>query len=203
MPSPSAHILLYRHVARSRHTRPLWFRLQACLIWLPFILLAASRASAGEPPAAAALEEKRLQGLVNDLRTRLSVPSDIVVALVPNNPLRASVQAMKGREGVFLLSIEQGFLDQLSEEEITAVLAHELGHVWIFTHHPYLQTEQLANRVAMRIVARESLEKVYGKLWQHEPVKVDLARILGDSSALQVAEAKPRVAEAKHSVAPR
>ena len=45
------------------------------------------------------------------------------------------------------------------------MVAHELGHVWIYTHHPYLQTEQLANQIAMRVVSRESLDSVYGKVW--------------------------------------
>jgi predicted Zn-dependent protease len=65
----------------------------------------------------------------------------------------------------FKLSIEQDFLRQLSDEELKAVVAHELGHVWIYTHHPYLQTEQQANQIAMRIVTRDALVKVYGKVW--------------------------------------
>jgi hypothetical protein len=58
-------------------------------------------------------------------------------------------------------------------------VAHELGHVWIFTHHPYLQTERLANSIAMRGVTRESLERVYRKVWQREGVKGDLVQFLG------------------------
>ena len=46
-------------------------------------------------------------------------------------------------------------------------MAHELGHVWVFTHHPYLQTEKLANQIAMRVVTRDSLVNVYHKLWEH------------------------------------
>ena len=45
------------------------------------------------------------------------------------------------------------------------MVAHELGHVWIFTHHPYLQTEAGANQIAERLVARQTLERVYAKVW--------------------------------------
>jgi Zn-dependent peptidase ImmA (M78 family) len=59
-------------------------------------------------------------------------------------------------------------------------VAHELGHVWIFTHHPYLQTEQLANQIAMRLVARETLEPIYEKLWKRLGVTGDLSTYLGN-----------------------
>lgn len=186
--SAAQHLALLRYAWRARQARPFTLHTQLCMIWLPIMLLASSRADAGEL-AATAMEEQRLQKLVNDLRGRLSVQHDIVVALVPKNPLMASVEPIKDRKGAFLLSIDHGFLVQLSDEELTAVLAHELGHVWIFTHHPYLHTESLANRIAMRVVSRESLEKVYGKVWQHEPIKGGLARYLGDPPPERVAEA--------------
>jgi hypothetical protein len=58
-------------------------------------------------------------------------------------------------------------------------MAHELGHVWVFTHHPYLQTEKLANQIAMRVVTRDSLVSVYRKLWEHGGTKGDLNTFLG------------------------
>jgi predicted Zn-dependent protease len=70
-------------------------------------------------------------------------------------------------------------LELLSADEIEAALAHELGHVWIFTHHPYLQTELLANQVAMRAVSRDALARVYQKVWQSGP-KGDLVAFLGN-----------------------
>jgi predicted Zn-dependent protease len=75
--------------------------------------------------------------------------------------------------------VESGFVDALEPSELKAVIAHELGHVWIFTHHPFLQTEQLANEIAMRVVSRESLETVYDKVWKRSGVKGDLAEFLG------------------------
>jgi hypothetical protein len=48
----------------------------------------------------------------------------------------------------------------------------------VFTHHPYLQTEKLANQIAMRVVARDSLVSVYHKLWEHGGTKGDLESFL-------------------------
>ena len=62
------------------------------------------------------------------------------------------------------VSLEAAFLDELTDQELDAVIAHELGHVWIFTHHPFLQTEQLANEIAMQVVSRQTLEAVYAKV---------------------------------------
>ena len=33
------------------------------------------------------------------------------------------------------------------------------------THHPFLQTERLANEIALRVVERKQLELVYRKMW--------------------------------------
>ena len=71
------------------------------------------------------------------------------------------------QDGAFSLLIEEGFLEGLREDEVEAIVAHELGHVWIFTHHPFLQTEELANDIAMQAVSRETLEEVYTKVWNY------------------------------------
>ena len=77
------------------------------------------------------------------------------------------------------MAFEERFLTGLDQDELKAIAAHELGHVWIFTHHPYLQTERLANTVAIRAVPRASLERVYSKVWEREGSKGDLAHFLG------------------------
>jgi len=123
--------------------------------------------------------EGRVQAIVSDLRSRLSITSPIVVSIVPSNALMMSVEAPTETRNTFLLSVEASFLEVLTDEELEAAVAHELGHVWIFTHHPYLQTEELANRIAMRAVKRESLERVYSKVWQRGGTKGDLAWFLG------------------------
>jgi hypothetical protein len=124
-----------------------------------------------------------VQRVVDDSRNRLSIPQEVRVSLVPKNTLVVSVERQPGHDVAFVLLFEEAFLDQLTDEDIKAVVAHELGHVWIFTHHPYLQTEQLANEIAMRLVTRESLEPVYAKVQKRIGDAVDLARNLGDKPA--------------------
>ena len=64
----------------------------------------------------------------------------VAVSVVPKNPLMVSVEFTDTDTG-FLLSVEEDFVNELTQEELEAAIAHELGHVWIFTHHPFLQTE--------------------------------------------------------------
>ncbi|MGH2542362.1 MAG: M48 family metalloprotease [Ardenticatenaceae bacterium] len=121
----------------------------------------------------------RIQHLIDQLRSTLSLKAAVTSVIVEENPMVVSVEPVRGRPGAFVLSFEKGFTEALSDDELTAVIAHELGHVWIFTHHPYLQTERLANDVAMRVVKRESLQRVYAKLWERAGAKGDLAQFLG------------------------
>jgi hypothetical protein len=132
--------------------------------------LALRTAAAGRTEAEAAeahAKTQRVQDVIDDLRGRLSLRRDVVAAIVPANPLMVSVRSPVEYGGAYQVDFEGSFLDTLSDAELRAVVAHELGHVWIFTHHPYLQTEQLANKVALRVVPRESLERVYTKVWPH------------------------------------
>jgi predicted Zn-dependent protease len=128
-------------------------------------------------------DRDRVQQLVNEFRSRLSISQDVQVSIVENNALLVSVQRQAIPENGFLLAFEGTFLNQLDEEELRAVVAHELGHVWIFTHHPYLQTEQLANQIAMRLVPRESLDPVYDKVWKRLGTTGDMAQYLGSNSS--------------------
>jgi hypothetical protein len=122
---------------------------------------------------------KRVQTLVDELRSRLHLHASVMAAIVPENPLLVSVAPPFDREGTYRLSFEARFLDQLSDDDLRAVVAHELGHVWIFTHHPYLQTEALANEVAQQVVTRESLERVYARLWDEGTPRGTIARFAG------------------------
>lgn len=128
-------------------------------------------AAAGDPLESADAElyaqAHRVQDVIDDLRDQLSLSRDVMVAIVPVNPLMVSVRSPIHNGGAYQVAFEGTFLDTLSDDELRAVVAHELGHVWIFTHHPYLQTEQLANKIAMRVVTRETLERVYEKVWPH------------------------------------
>ena len=144
---------------------------------------------AAEPTNTPTVIEGRLQSLVGDLKKRLEIAPAIVVTIVPTNALMMSVEAPEESTKPFVLSIDASFLSTLTDEEIEAAIAHELGHVWIFTHHPYLQTEELANQIAMRAVSRASLERVYAKVWERGGTKGDLARFLGTPPAAQPATA--------------
>jgi hypothetical protein len=135
---------------------------------------------ADDPTRIAIVRGKRAQELVDQLRASLSIESDVAVVVVPYHPLVFSVEPTDRTKKRFLLSMELGFLQMLNDDELRASLAHELGHVWIYTHHPYLQTERLANEIGMRSVTRESLEKVYTKLWNYEGTTgVPIEQLLG------------------------
>ena len=156
------------------------------------VLMHASRAAAGERPPA--LDARHVQSLVDECRQRLAITQKVTATLVEHNPLVASVERDTVKRGAFVLSIERAFAEGLSQDELVAVLAHELGHVWIFTHFPFLQTESAANQVAMRIVTRERLERVYVKVW---------ARVGGTSTVAQfMTPATPKAAPVQ-AIAPK
>jgi len=158
---------------------------------LGFVLLAflfgTPRSFAEERDTASAPVEQRLQRIVASLRERLAIAAAVDVAIVPSNALMMSVEAPDDQSHPFLLAVDSSFLDTLTEDEIEAAIAHELGHVWVFTHHPFLQTEELANQIAMRAVSRDSLERVYDKVWARGGVKGDLVRFLGSAPAAGLA----------------
>lgn len=151
----------------------------ACLLAIliqPPLLQTLSAQEPDRTPAAA-----QAQQVVDRLTRELSLDIDVVTVIVPANARLVSVQRRSdpSNRDAFLMSFDARFLAQLDEDELTAIVAHELGHVWIFTHHPYLQTERLANTVAMRVVSRESLARVYAKVWERDGSKGDLAHFLG------------------------
>jgi hypothetical protein len=123
---------------------------------------------------------RALQDMVDGVRAELGINASVTAAIVPTNPLLVSVQPVDAASAnAFAMSFDERFLADLDEGDLRAIVAHELGHVWIFTHHPYLQTERLANSVAMRAVSRASLERVYTKVWGRDGSKGDLVRFLG------------------------
>jgi len=123
---------------------------------------------------------KWIQRIVDDFREQLGVPQKVDVEIVDKNPLLVSVAPVDDHVSAFTMSIEASFLAGLTDVEVRGVIAHELGHVWIFTHHPFLQTEGLANEIARRLVDRDNLVQVYEKLWQRQGTTGDLARLVGD-----------------------
>jgi hypothetical protein len=133
-----------------------------------------------EPLSAVTVRARRAQELVNEFRSQLSITPGIRIALVAHHPLVFSVEPADATKTRFVLSMEIGFLLMLDEDEMSAALAHELGHVWIFTHHPFLHTERLANNIGQRVVKRHSFEKLYQKLWAYEGTSgVAMEQLLG------------------------
>ena len=132
------------------------FRLAVCVCTLAL----ASRAHAAD-------EQARIQRVVDDLKSQLAIGQQVDVAVVEANPRLFSVVPNKheaGAPATFLLSVEEDFAGGLSDAELRAAVAHELGHVWIFTHFPYLQTEELANEIASRVISRDTLAPLYAKV---------------------------------------
>src|SRR5689334_12416450 len=82
--------------------------------------------------------EAQIKNFVQALCQRLSLQQDIQVSISPHNELMVSVEPVGGLHNMYVLSFDEQFLKSLSDEELTAAIAHELGHIWIFSHHPYL-----------------------------------------------------------------
>jgi hypothetical protein len=139
---------------------------------------------APDPPNTLNLRTKLAQEIVNHLRAEYAITSEIDVALVKYHPLVFSVEPEDPRKRRFRLSMEAGFLLILDDDELVGALAHEMGHVWIYLNHPFLQTEMLANEIGQRFVPRKDFEKVYTKLWAYEHTSgVPIDELLGPSQA--------------------
>jgi hypothetical protein len=152
-------------------------------IFLPWLLFLSGSKLLGNTKPEAKRGTMRIRTLVDRLRQDLSITEKVFVSIVPKNDKLVSVERSRNRRGAFVLSFDENFLSTLDDSELSASIAHELGHVWIFTHHPYLQTELLANQIALRAVSRENLEKVYEKVWKDKG-KGDLKEFLGEETAV-------------------
>jgi hypothetical protein len=126
---------------------------------------------------------RRFQKTAELLAKHLGLSEAIKVAVVPRNDLVISVELLPKSRG-YGIAIDRGFFECLADTELDAALAHELGHVWIFTHHPFLQTEALANEIAMKAVSRVQLEALYARLWGYTGVPGDIEELLGKAPAV-------------------
>jgi hypothetical protein len=152
------------------------------LSFLPIVFLGVSHLALAKLATSPEETVKRVQVIVADLEGRLQMPQHVDVALVPTEVRMVAVQRVRHDAATpddFIIRLDEQFFESLNEEELTAALAHELGHVWISTHHPYLQTEALANEIAMKAVPRESMKKIYAKLWLHMGTSGDIEQLLG------------------------
>jgi hypothetical protein len=116
----------------------------------------------------------RVLEITYELKQQLGIPQAVDVQIVVTNNLAFSVEPADQRTH-FTISIDSSFLHQLNDQELTAAVAHELGHVWIYTHHPFLHTEALANQIALRAVSKDALTSLYDKLQQFEGARVGRA----------------------------
>ncbi len=155
-------------------------------VFLPtFFLLFVNCAFAEEKPTPEQMIRSS-QDIVADLESHLQMPEHIEVCIVSVEERMVSMQRIRkasGNTDLFMISFDRAFLSSLNQNELTAAIAHELGHVWISSHHPYLQTESLANEIAMRVVSRDSLKALYSKLWLHLGTTGDLEELLGSEKA--------------------
>ena len=157
-------------------SRPLSRRcwLSIVLLLIPaFVDLVAAAEAVGKRPL-----EEEINLIIEDFSDRLGITSCVTVVIVPNNSRLASVANTAAETGAFQISFEMGFLLTLDDRELRAAVAHELGHVWIFTHFPYLQTESLANQQALKLVSRSDLGRVYEKVWHWSGKRGNLENVL-------------------------
>jgi hypothetical protein len=121
----------------------------------------------------------RLDEIASGLATALDVSRRVEVVVVTRNDLVVSVEPLSTPAEGYRVVFEQRFFERLNDDEIAAALAHEMGHVWIYTHFPFLQTEALANEIALKVASRKNLESLYGKLWAYTGVKGNIQELLG------------------------
>jgi hypothetical protein len=124
----------------------------------------------------------RLEKIATGLAEALEIRKRVQVAIVPENDRIISVEPFVSGEG-YRVEIEGAFLNQLSDDEVIAALAHEMGHVWIDSHQPYVQSETLANEVALRVVPRKPMETLYTKLWAYLGINGNLEETLGSGTS--------------------
>ncbi len=148
--------------------RPLW----VCLVLL---LSSFGRNTVLGADDGSRVEE--INEIVQTLAGRLGITQQVTVSVVPKNSRLASTERMP-REDAFQISFEDAFLRTLDRDDLTAAVAHELGHIWIFTHFPYLQTEPLANRQALKLVSRDDLQGIYEKIWKWKGERGNLEKVL-------------------------
>ena len=155
------------------------------LLMLLFVLLLNQSGAFSKSAPTPDRSLKRLKEIVETLRQHLSIDAAVDVSVVAKNERMVSVEGSFRTRNGFVLKFDQEFLNSLDDEEVVAATAHELGHVWIFTHHPYLQTEALANQVAMGAVSRDALTRLYTKMWARMGSHGDLEDFLGREAETQ------------------
>jgi hypothetical protein len=149
---------------------------KAAVSFISILALLTARHEADAEPANTTPDY--LSATVHNLSERLNLDAHVVVRVDATNDKMAAAEPMSDGSG-YLISFDRSFLESLNIDEEAGAIAHELGHIWIFLHHPYLQTEALANEIAMRIVDRDTLKRIYVKLWARTGIAGDAQELLG------------------------
>jgi hypothetical protein len=179
------HLQLHAN-RRSASDRDLWRgkflrkSLSSGIVCLPLVLFLCGSKLSGENKPEAKRRSERMKNIIDRFRANLSIQEEVAISIVPQDRRLVSVKRCAEQHDTFVMSFDANFLETLDDSELTAAIAHELGHVWIFTHHPYLHTEHLANEIALKLVTRDSLEKVYAKVWKEQGTKGDISQFLGE-----------------------
>jgi hypothetical protein len=151
--------------------KDLWRRISVigalCLVVIAALIAETAVVRAENKPSV-----KRISEIAYELKQQLGIPQAVDVEIVLTNNLAFSVEPADQRTH-FTISVDSSFLRLLNDQELNAAVAHELGHVWIYTHHPFLHTEDLANEIALRVVSRDALTSLYGKLQRFEAARGD------------------------------
>jgi hypothetical protein len=130
---------------------------RSLILSLGLILLLAESASTRE------VSPSGLNGVAQGLTSKLGADWNIHIVVADKNERVVSVERLLEPDR-FIVTFDREFLSTLNEGEISAAIAHEIGHIWIFCHFPYLHTEFLANEIALEMVDRSDLESLYTKL---------------------------------------
>lgn len=127
---------------------------------------------------------QKLAALVQEFRVLLNIEEQISVSIVRKNHMLASVRPSSKQPGSFVVRFDRSFLAALADEELRAAIAHELGHVWIFVHQPYVQSEPLANKKALEVIQLDSLQKMYEKVRAYQGRHGRPGKVLDGEKAL-------------------
>jgi hypothetical protein len=107
---------------------------------------------------------KRLADMVRNLRTRLQITDNVEIQIDEKNDKMVSSEPLAGGRDGYRISFDRHFLDMLDDDEIQAAIAHELGHVWIFSHHRRTGKRDCNARHISRL-SEEGLSKALVSSW--------------------------------------
>src|SRR2546427_9046126 len=168
--------------------------LRVVIVFVLSIVVFSCRTARAEERVATDEAFMRIRVIAANLEARLEMTQNVQIWIVPVDERMVSVERIhKGAsaDDVFIIQLDQSFLEGLNDEELQAAIAHELGHVWIFCHHPHSQTEALATETAATAASRASLKKVYANFLLHLRTSGGFEKLLGTETKTPANDAAP------------